>query len=128
MIFNGEYLIKFDNKYTTENFNCDKPLYFFLGVPNKREIKLKNVCASSYLVKDEVGIFIKGFQINNNAKGKNLTKLLNKESKKISIYRNIIKKSDIYSLSSVFINIVVYNSEEMKIIDKKGKLDDIMIL
>jgi len=86
MTFNGEYLIKFNDKYTKENFNCEKPLYFFLGVPKKREINLKNVCASSYLIKDNIGVFIKGFKTNTNVKGKKIDRLLKKDSKKISLY------------------------------------------
>ena len=127
MNFNNEYLIKFDNKYTKENFDCDKPLFFFLGVPKKQEINIKYVCASCFLVKDDIGIYIKDFKINTNAKGKRLKSLLDKQFKNISIYRNIIKKSEIYHLSSTFINIKIYDSEESRIISKKEKLDDITI-
>jgi len=122
MTFENEYLIKFDNKYTKDNFNSDKLLYFFLGLPDKRKIKMKYVCASCHLIKNDYGIYIKDFKITDNAKGKNLTKLLNKDSKKISICRNIIKKSDTFILSAVFIDIVICNKES-----KSKKSNDIII-
>lgn len=131
MIFNNEYIIKFDERYSYDNFVCDnKPLFFFLGKPNKREINIKYVCAYCDLIKTEYGIYINNFKINENTiKGRKLKTLLNKNTKKsISLYRNIIKKTDSYNLSSVFIHIVLHETDESKIIDKKEKLDDIMIL
>lgn len=103
MIFENKYLIKFDKKYKKDNFYVDKELFFFLGKPMKQDIKMINVCASCTLNKDDIGVFIKKFKINNSPKGIKLEMLLKKENINISIYKNIIKKGDIYYITSSFI-------------------------
>jgi hypothetical protein len=129
MEFNNEYLINFDDKYTFENFNIKNPLPFFLGKPNKYEIKIKNVCASCELIKDDKGVFITKFNTNEKTiKGRRLEKLLKKPIQIVSLYRNIIKKSNFYHLSSVFINVEILSDEENSIISKKQKLDEIMLM
>jgi len=122
---NNEYLIKFDNRYNKDNFNFENLLFLFLGTPLVQ--KIKNLCAFCYLNKNDVGVYIEDFKICDNVNGKKLKKLLDEDFKKILIYRNIIKKSDSYFLSVAFIDIIIYEKDASMVIDKRNKLNDIMI-
>lgn len=128
MNFNNEYIIVFNDKYTKENFRIDKKLFFLLGIPRTHNVNLKYVCAISDLKMDDYGIKIINFTINNNSYGKKLFKLLSKEEKKISIYRNIVKKGDIYQMTISFIDITLYDIDEYKIISKIEKMKELSII
>jgi len=123
-MFNNEYIVKFNNKYKFDNFNIEKKLYFILGEPIKTTINIKKICAMCNLDKDDIGIIIKDFNILNTKNGEKLIKHIEKRDF-FSINRNIIKKSDNYSMTICFLTIKKLTKEEQSIISKKNKIDKI---
>jgi len=54
-MLDDEYLIKFGKKYTYDNFDTNKVLYFIIGEPTNN-VKIKNITTSCNSYKTFLGI------------------------------------------------------------------------
>jgi len=122
-MLNDEYLIKFNEKYNYDNFNVDKKMYFIIGDPIIK-VNSKKIAASCNLYKDEYGVLITNFEPFDNPMGdKLITHIENKDI--FLLHRNIIKKSNMYSITICFVKIRKVTKEESKVINKIGKFNSI---